>query len=60
MSIFGGLLRLAIFRRTFSTSTACKAYSPSKPEHFQHAVAHSKPDSHLPLFADVNLAEMKK
>ena len=46
MSIFGGLLRLAIFRRTVSTSPACKAYSPSKPEHTRHAVAHS---SRIPI-----------
>jgi hypothetical protein len=41
MSIFGGLLRLAILQRTLSTSSACMTYSPSKPEHFRHADAHS-------------------
>jgi hypothetical protein len=49
LSIFGGLLRLTILHRTFSTITACKTCSPSKPEQSRYAVNHSKPDSHIRL-----------
>jgi len=56
MSIFGGLLRLAIFRRTFSTSSAYKAHSPSTSVKILKCRSPLKPDSHLPLFADVNPA----
>jgi hypothetical protein len=35
--------------RVFSTITACKAYSPSKPEQSRYAVNHSKPDSNIRL-----------
>jgi hypothetical protein len=58
MFIFGALLHLAILHRTFSTITACKAYSPSESETF--LPCRCPHPSHIHIYAYVNMAEMKK